>query len=174
MANFATFDTFVSSTYGQTIGEGECWDYINLLWSHLGSKYWTYPPSDPQATNHGVKWGWLNTDARTANTITHLTQVPSLSNIKRGDIIVTSTGTYGHAGYANENYNGSGFLMVYSQNYSTPSVTLDSLDMTNFVGAWRYDAWNVQPPSPTFSIKRKRRFPFVLYARKLDEKRRGL
>lgn len=170
---YSSFNTFIANTLGQTIGEGECWDYINLIWSYLGSKYWTYPPSDPEATNHGVKYGWINTDARSANTITHLTQVPNLTDVKRGDIVVISDGTYGHAGYASTDYNGSGYLDLYSQNWQGHYVTLDTLSMANFLGAWRYDGWNTDPPSPT-PTSRSSKFPFVLYARKLRGRQRGL
>lgn len=164
--DFSSFNAFISSTAGETIGQGECWDYINLLWSHLGSRYWTYPPDDPEATNHGVKWGWLNTDARAANTIYHLTPIYNLNNIKRGDVVVWSYGTYGHAGFANEDYNGSGYLETYSQNYSGQLVTLDNINTATFLGAWRYDEWN-QPTPPVPTARKK--FPWVLYARKIRD-----
>ena len=170
MVDFTTFDSFINSTLGETIGEGECWDYINLLWSHLGSRYYTYPPSDPSSTNHGVKWGWINEEARAANTITHLTQITSLSNVKRGDVIVISDGEYGHAAFAAEDYQGTGYLSFYSQNYNwIEEVRLDiNVSMANFLGAWRYDAWQT-PPHPV--AETKKRFPWVLYARKLRESR---
>lgn len=173
MAVFTTFNDFIDSTNGQTIGAGECWDYVNLLWSHLGGRYYTYPPSDPSATNHGIKWGWLNTQARDANTIPHLTQVTNLNDIKRGDIVITSGGEFGHGGFANTDYNGSGSLALYSQNYAGRRyVGLDNNDMSTFIGAWRYDAWNDTPPQPpTPTSKRKGDFPWVLYARKLRERR---
>ena len=172
MAVFTSFDDFVDSTLGQTIGQGECWDYINLLWDYLGGVYYTYPPSDPSSTNHGVKWGWINTEARSANTINHLTQVPNLTDVKRGDIVVTSGGTYGHAGYAKDDYNGTGFLQLYSQNFNgVRYVTLDTNNMSTFVGAWRYDAWQPPvPPTPTPTSNRESNFPWVLYARKLRSK----
>lgn len=169
---YSSFDNFISATLGQTIGDGECWDYINLIWDHLGSKYWTYPPSDPSATNHGVKYGWIDTDARAANTITHLSQIGSLANVKRGDIVVISQGTYGHAGFAATDYDGSGSLAMYSQNWAGRYVTLDNINMSTFLGAWRYDAWNITPPTPT--ITGKSNFKWVLYAKKLREKRNGL
>ena len=172
MAVFTTFNDFINSTVGQTIGAGECWDYVNLLWTHLGGRYYTYPPSDPSATNHGIKWGWLNTQARDANTVPHLRQVTRLSDIKRGDIVITSGGEYGHGGFANENYNGSGRLALYSQNYNgVRYVTLDNNDMSTFAGAWRYDAWNNTPPTPTPSSRGKSKFNWVLYARKLRNNR---
>lgn len=173
MAVFTTFDSFISSTYGQTIGEGECWDYINLLWAHLGSKYYTYPPSDPSSTNHGVKWGWVNSEARRANTITHLIQIVSLDDVKRGDIVVTSGGVFGHAGFADEDYNGSGYLQLYSQNYNNAQkfVTKDNNNMSTFAGAWRYDEWNGAPPTPPPLRLSSSRFPWVLYARRLNNNR---
>ena len=172
MYDFSTFDNFITTTVGETIGEGECWDYINLIWNHLGTKYWTYPPDDPTSTNHGVKWGWILEDVRTLNTIEHLTQIPNLNDVKRGDIIIISNGTFGHAGYAGENYNGSGSLWIYSQNWQGHYVTYDLISMSSFLGAWRYDAWNNIPPTP--STIQKSNFKWVLYARKLRDKRNGM
>lgn len=172
MYNFDTFQAFIQSTNGQPIGTGECWDYVNLLWNHLGSRYYTYPPSNPSSTNHGVKWGWINLEARTANTINHLTQITSLAYIKAGDVVITSGGEFGHAGFADETYNGSGYLYMYSQNYAgRRSVGRDYVDVSTFVGAWRYDAWN-QPQPPTITSKTSRKpFNWAIYARKLREKR---
>ena len=175
MYNFTSFDAFISSTNGQTIGDGECWDYINLVWNHLGSKYWTYPPSDPSATNHGVKWGVLNSDARNANIITHLTYISDKTQVKRGDIVVSTDGTYGHAGFINENYNSdpSHSYGLYTQNYAgRRSVALDHYDLHDFGGAFRYDAWTQPtPPTPTPAVTKPKRkgFKWVLYANKLRQ-----
>lgn len=166
MYDFSTFDNFISSTNGQTIGEGECWDYINLIWNHLGSKYWTYPPSDPSATNHGVKWGVLNVDALAANKISGLTFIGDKTQLKRGDIVITTGGTYGHGGFITEDYIGERNYSFYSQNYAgRRSVGLDNYSLSDFGGAFRYDAWNETPPTPTPTTRSN--FPWVLYARKL-------
>lgn len=168
--DFSSFDNFIASTLGETIGDGECWDYINLLWNYLGSKYWTYPPSDPSATNHGVKYGWINTDARNANTISHLTQVQNLIDIKKGDVVVISQGTYGHAGFAKQGVINN-TLELYSQNWQHRYVTLDNVSMATFLGGWRYDAWQETPPTPSVrAIARSQKFKWALYARKLREK----
>jgi len=175
MAVFTTFNDFINSTNGQTIGAGECWNYINLLWTHLGSVYYTYPPSDPSSTNHGVKWGWLNSEARAANTIPHLTQIINLNDVKRGDIVITYGGEFGHAGFADEDYNGSGYLQLYSQNYNgRRSVGRDNNNMATFAGAWRYDEWGSTPPTPPTPGRAKSNFKWVLYARKLNQKRNGM
>ena len=97
--DYSSFDNFIATTNGKTIGAGECWDYVNLVWSHLGRRYYTYPPSNPSATNHGIKWGVLNAEARQANTINHLTYISDKTQLKRGDIVITTGGTYGHGGF---------------------------------------------------------------------------
>lgn len=170
MYDFSSFDSFIATTNGQTIGQGECWDYINLIWDHLGSRYYTYPPSDPSSTNHGVKWGVLNAEALAANQISGLTYISDKTQLKRGDIVVSTDGTFGHAGFINQDYNvltlNYGF---YTQNYAgRRSVALDTYTLNDFGGAFRYDAW-VQPTPPTPPFRRGK-FPWVLYARKLREK----
>lgn len=173
MYDFSTFDNFIATTNGLHIGNGECWDYINLLWDYLGSKYWTYPPSDPSATNHGVKWGWIDSEARAANTITHITQVASLSDVKKGDCVIISDGTYGHAGFASADYDGSGYISMYSQNYNwVEIVKLDTIGMSGFLGAFRYDGWYIPPTPPTPTVQKK--FPWYIYAKKITNKRIGL
>lgn len=169
MYNFDTFNNFIASTNGRTIGAGECWDYVNLIWNHLGSRYWTYPPSDPTATNHGVKWGVLNADALSANRIAGLTYISDKALLKRGDIVVSTDGDFGHAGFIDSDYSGEHNYNFYTQNYAgRRSVALDTYDLHDFGGAFRYDAWNPIPPEPTQTASN---FKWVLYARKLREKR---
>lgn len=169
MYDFTTFDSFISTTNGQTIGQGECWDYINLIWSHLGSRYYTYPPSDPSATNHGVKWGVLNAEALAANQITGLTYISDKTQLKRGDIVVSTDGEFGHAGFINEDYSGDRTYGLYTQNYAgRRSVALDYYTLNDFGGAFRYDDWNQPTPTPT-SVRTN--FPWVLYTRKLRNRR---
>lgn len=171
MYDFSSFDAFISTTNGETIGEGECWDYINLIWNHLGSKYYTYPPSDPTATNHGVKWGVLNAEALSANQISGLTYITDKTQIKRGDIVVSTDGTFGHAGFINSDYSGEHNYGFYTQNYAgRRSVALDTYDLHDFGGAFRYNAWQTTPILTSGAIPRKP-FKWVLYARKLRNQR---
>ena len=166
MYDFTSFDTFIATTNGQQIGLGECWDYINLIWDHLGSKYWTYPPNDPTATNHGVKWGVLNSDALAANQIDGITYISSKALIKRGDIVITSGGEFGHAGFITSDFTGEGTYQFYTQNYAgRRTVGLDSYDLTEFAGAFRYNAWH--PTGGAVNIPERKPFKWVLYARKL-------
>lgn len=166
MHNFSTFDNFIISTNGQTIGAGECWDYIELVWKHLGGRYYTYPPSDPSSTNHGVKWGVLNAEALAANIIDGLTYISDKTQLKRGDIVITTDSEFGHAGFINSDYSGEHNYDFYSQNYnSRRSVALDTYDLHDFGGAFRYNDWNTTPPIPSFTTKSN--FPWVLFSRKI-------
>ena len=171
MYDFSTFDAFIQTTNGRIIGSGECWDYINLIWNHLGSRYYTYPPSDPSATNHGVKWGVLNAEALSANQIAGLTYISDKTQLKRGDIVVSTDGTYGHAGFINEDWNGDRTYAIYSQNYNgRRSVALDFYNLHDFGGAFRYNDW--QHPEP---LRHKRsHFKWALYARRLRNRRKGI
>lgn len=172
MYDFTTFDSFISTTNGRTIGNGECWDYINLAWTHLGSRYWTYPPGNPGATNHGVKWGVLNADALSANQIPGLTYISDKTQLKRGDIVVSTDGEYGHAGFINEDWSGDKTYALYTQNYAgRRSVALDFYTLRDFGGAFRLNEWQPPvPPTPGYTSPSK--FPWVLYARKLRNRNR--
>lgn len=170
MYDFSTFDNFITSTNGRTIGAGECWDYIELIWAHLGGRYYTYPPSDPTSTNHGVKWGVVNAEALAANKINGLTYISDKTELKRGDIVVSTDGEYGHAGFINSDYSGEHNYGFYTQNYAgRRSVALDTYDLHDFGGAFRYNDWNVTPPTPPVTAT-KSKFKWVLYARKIRER----
>lgn len=172
--DYTTFDTFIATTNGTTIGNGECWDYVNLVWSHLGSRYYTYPPSNPSATNHGIKWGVLNNEARNANTINHLTYISDKTQLKRGDIVITTSGTYGHGGFMDEDWSGNKKYHIYSQNYAgRRKVGRDYYNLNDFGGAFRYDAWESSPPvPPTPTRTKKSNFKWVLYSRKFRHGKR--
>lgn len=175
MYDYSSFDIFINSTNGRTIGTGECWDYINLIWSHLGGRYYTYPPSNPSATNHGVKWGVINSEALTANIISGLIYISDKTLIQRGDIVVSTDGTYGHAGFINENYNSdpNHVYGIYTQNYAgRRSVALDHYDLHDFGGAFRYTDWNGQPVPPSHPVRKH--FKWVLMRRRLNQMRNNI
>ena len=50
-------------------------------------------------------------------------------------------------------------------------VTIDNMNVTKFLGAFRYKGWET-PPTPIYLPHAKHKFNWVLYAEKLRNKRR--
>ena len=168
MYDFSTFDNFIASTVGQTIGGGDAVDYVNLIWDFLGSQYYTYPPSDPSATDHSIKWGVLNAEALQANKIPGISFISNINQVKRGDIVILTGQVTGHGGFINEDYQGTGIYNMYSQNVNGLNyVVLEGFDLQDFGGAFRFQNWNPNPPIP---VHNRNRFPWVLYAERLRKK----
>jgi len=97
---------------------------------------------------------WEVVSARTYNAGSEYDLIGNKTQIKRGDMIVWSMNTrWGHIGFADEDYNGSGYIKVLGQNQkgdgSGYPFTVISLSLATFLGAFRYKPWAVQPePEP--------------------------
>lgn len=177
-----TYDQWRANTIGNEYNlDGQhgcqCWDYASLFWRNVG-----FPAGYPQ-TGNGYAYGcW--TLRRTINAGDKFDLIELLSQVKKGDIVVLDQGRYtgddaGHIAFADEDYQGGNTLRLVGQNQEHPSATLgykvtaDNMSMTKFLGAFRYKGWN-QPTPPTPTNRKKSRFPFVLYSRKLNQQRNGI
>jgi len=174
----STYDEWRSNTIGNEYDvDGyygcQCWDYASLFWYNAG--FGTgYPLTGP---NHSAYECW--SVSREANKGNEFDLIYDKTQIKRGDIIVidgTSTFENGHITFADEDYNGTDSIWCVGQNQGgTPSpgggtaVTRNQVYLTNFLGAFRYKPWE-GPTPPTPSTKRNK-FPWVLYARRLNYRR---
>lgn len=182
--NISTYEQFRADVLlraGQGLGydvDGyygyQCWDLAAELWMNIAefqdSQLW--PKTGPELS---AKECW--TISRTVNAGNSFTLVYSLSDVKRGDVIVldaSSISENGHIAYADENYNGSTTMLLLGQNQVDPSLTLGhiptvtNLSVSAFLGAFRYNEWTPIPPTPpTPTNARNGKFPWVLYARKL-------
>lgn len=174
----ATYNEWRSNTIGNEYDlDGaygcQCWDYASLFWRNVGFGV-GYPQTGP---NLYASECW--TVSREINKGDKFDLIYSLSEIKQGDILVfegTSSNPPGHITFADENYNGSGSIWCVGQNQGgTPSpsggtpVTRNQLPTPQFLGAFRYKGWEVEPPTP--SGRGKPSFKWVLYARKLNQNR---
>lgn len=185
-----TYDSWKSAVLGNGYdADGyygdQCWDLVAEFWFNVG-----FPTGYPQTgPNQYAYECWTNSrDANSSyNGTTYFNQITSISNIKRGDVLVwngTSSFPSGHIGFADEDYNGSGYIKILAQNQgstgtptpipnpsggTTSNVT--TLPVSNFLGAFRYVEWGPTPPVPTVS---KPHFKWPLYARKLRNRRNGL
>ena len=164
----------------------QCWDLASILWWNIG-----FPQNYPlTGSNHAAYECWTVNRNNNAsyNNVTYFDLVYNLSDVKRGDIIVldaTSTNPAGHIALADEDYNGTTTLRCLGQNQGggTPvpaggqtaniqNIILTPQNWGAFLGAFRYRAWQQTPPTPTPTSTGN--FNFVLYARKLRERRNML
>lgn len=121
------------------------------------------------------------TVSRNANAGTSFSLIYSLSDVKRGDIIVigaSAISNTGHIAFADEDYNGTTQMDLLGQNQVNPSPTyghiptVTNLSVSAFLGAFRYNAWQTGPtPHGVSTIPVSSKFPWVLYARKLRGRR---
>ena len=160
----------VDGTYGY-----QCWDLAAELWMHIqefeDGNLW--PKTGPQLYAEEI---W--TVSRTQNAGSSFDLINSIFELKRGDVIVLGVSpisSTGHIAFCDENYSGS-LMRLLGQNQVNPSITLGHiptvtpLDISAFLGGFRYKAWNNRPP---IHLRKKSKFPWVLYGKKLRNKRNG-
>lgn len=164
----------------------QCWDLCAEFWYNVGFPQ-GYPHTGP---NHSAYECWtVSKDANCSyNGTTYFDQINSINDVKQGDILVWNQhGEYtaGHIAFADEDYDGSGTIAVLGQNQGsggTPppvsnpaggtTANVKRLSTNYFLGAFRYKEWEQPvPPTPTTT---KKKFPWVLYARKLNQNRNGM
>lgn len=156
----------------------QCWDYASLFWRNVG-----FPVGYPLTGPLGYAYECWSVN-RNVNAGTTFDLINNKSSIQEGDIIVLDAGPLnpaGHIAFADEDYNGTDYIYAIGQNQGgepdpsggTP-VTRNQIGLDRFLGAFRYKAWHTTPPVPTLAGGVKKRFPWVLYTRKLNQKRGGL
>lgn len=154
----------------------QCWDLAAELWQNIG-----FGTGYPQTgANSYAMECWTNPTSRANNTGTVFTQVTNITDLKRGDVIVignSPVSTTGHIAFCDENYNGTTQMKLLGQNQVNPSPTLGhiptvtELDISAFLGAFRYKAWS---QAGVTRIRKVKHFPWAIYARRLREKRNNM
>lgn len=147
----------------------QCWDLAAELWMNTpefeDGNLW--PKTGP---NLSAEECW--TVSKDINKGNSFTLINSLSDVRRGDIVVignSAISSTGHIAFADENYNGTTDMYLLGQNQVNPSPTVGhiptvtQLSVSNFLGAFRYKAWS----GKLSFIPKRQKFPWVLYARKL-------
>lgn len=171
---YSTYDIFRNYVNGNGFNwDGEygdqCWDGVQLLYGQVGQILYT-------GINNRASECWTNTTSRALNGSGEFYIVNGKENIKKGDVIVFDRNTdwthsAGHIGFADEDYNGTNYINLLSQNYRNASATygspfsIDNVSLTPFLGIFRFTPW--QQPVPPTPTEEKKGFPWVLYARKL-------
>lgn len=178
--DITSYDSFRSATLGNGYNVDnahgfQCWDLGAELWGNTGNYSYPYLSTGNTGYAYGI---WL---AREVNAGNDFTLIYNVEDVKRGDMIVLDRGRFagddsGHNGFADEDYNGTNTIQMLGQNQENPNpttghvTTIDSMNITKFLGAFRYKAWNETPPTPPIT-RSKGSFKWVLYARKLNQMR---
>lgn len=122
----------------------QCWDYGSLL-------YWQYGLT-LQTGNATAYSCW--TMRRQANSQGPFKAIEGKQNIRRGDMLVFNKGggsTNGHVAFADEDYNGSGYIYIVGQNQGgyNGNVNRTKRSLTYFLGIFRNTRWTSSPTPPT-------------------------
>ena len=181
----STYDEWRSNTIGVAYNPdhfagAQCWDYIAELYFNLG--FGTgYPHTGPNLAAYECWTVSRYQNLGTQSIGQKFELVELLATVKRGDIVVLNQGrfpgdTTGHIAFADEDYDGSGQMWLLGQNQVNPNPTTGSpvartrMSVTAFLGAFRNKEWQTTPTPTT----QKSKFPWVLYARKLNKSRRNI
>lgn len=170
----SSYNAFRSATMGKAYDVdgsygAQCWDFASIFY------YSAFNKTGMPATGNGYAYGCWTLE-KAANTLSGLTQVTNLKDVKRGDLIVLNKGRYsgddtGHIAFADQNYTGSDTLVLLGQNQVDPSaivghaVTSTPINCSAFLGGWRYDKWNATPepePGPA-KAKKKHHYPWAIF-----------
>ena len=154
----------------------QCWDLCAELWMNIpafqNGQLW--PKTGP---NSAAMECW--TVSRYQNAGTEFDLINGITELKRGDVIVigpSAISSVGHIAFCDEDYNGTTTMNLLGQNQVNPSVyyghipTVTTLNISAFLGAFRYKAWETTPPTP--SSDARSHFKWVLYANKLRNRNR--
>lgn len=148
----------------------QCVDMPKLLTYNAGrpSPYWK---SDPDGYAYE---GWTVESNREYNAGDLFDLVYNKADVIKGDLVVlnnTSSNPYGHIAFADSDWDANTTsAILLGQNQENPSAisghynTLTEVNVSTFLGAFRFKRW-IGPVPPTPSATKKK-FPWVLYAQR--------
>lgn len=158
ITSYATFKSQVNGNGYDIDGYygAQCWDGVDLLWRNL--------PDNPRTFKLGPQgWAyeaWAIPSSRIDNAGNEFDLIYSIDDVIQGDVLVFGIGGWvgeaGHVAFADEDYQGGNYINCLGQNqgggipFSTGGAcfNVQNLYFTNFLGAFRYKAWQSTPPTP--------------------------
>lgn len=154
----------------------QCWDLCAEFWWNIGFPQ-GYPITGPNSYASEC-WTVNRETNKSYNGTQYFDLIYNATDIKRGDVVVFA-GSPGHIGFADSDYTGGTYISILGQNQGssgTPTpiphpnggttANVTNLNASSILGAFRYREWGGGPTPPTPTRKRGK-FPWVLYARKL-------
>lgn len=147
----------------------QCWDLAAELWMSIAefqdSQLW--PKTGP---NLYASECW--TVSRVQNAGNSFDLITDITQLKRGDVIVIGSSAIsatGHIAYCDTDWQGQYTMDLLGQNQVNPDPyyghipTVTNLNISNFLGAFRYKAWE----QPTPIEKKEHKFPWFIYNNRL-------
>lgn len=152
----------------------QCVDMAKLLAGNAGRAF-PYWKSDPDGYAYE---GWTVTSNREYNAADYFDLVYNKADVKEGDLVViqaTTSNPYGHIAFATTDWTAlTNEAFLLGQNQVNPSATVGHpntitlINVSSFLGAFRFRAWQPTPPPPATT---ETKFNWALYARKLRQNR---
>ena len=148
--DISTPQTFKNATYGQCIDTdghygSQCWDLANLFWQNAAGRTLS-------TCGTGAAKGTLNCWEQNAGD--EFVMVWDPTQIKTGDIVVFTNGTFGHIGMAMGSYN-NGYVALLGTNQGGAScqgggaaANIINISLKSFGGAFRYKGYIEPEPEP--------------------------
>lgn len=194
MANYYGYQTVNISSYTAfrtaIMGNGydcdqnfgaQCIDLFMLLNYNIGN--YSSPPYCKAEPNGYAYELWTDPTSRAYNASTNYDLITSVTQLKRGDMIVTGATAEvptGHNAFCDADYSAErGYIPIVGQNqggtpFPTGGAVTNTINWyyTDFLGAFRLKAWHTTPPTPPYASRGhgKSHFPWVIYANKLRNK----
>lgn len=148
MAKWNTPQGFLEATLGKSydmdgVYGKQCWDYMDFFWlKQVGRTLVTKPGGNGTARDC-----W--TVSRKVNAGSEFSLVTSKSQLKVGDVVVFNGGKFGHIGMVYAVKTAGVTVVIQGQNQGTikSKVTRVTLNLGDFLGAFRFKAWHTKKQS---------------------------
>lgn len=150
---YGSYDEFKNAVLGKGfdvdgVYDFQCWDGACLLWMQIGRWLST-------GGTGAARGCWTN--AKEENAGSDFELIYDKSQIRRGDVVVFGMGTFGHIGFADQDYQNTAYITLLGQNQGgTPKGTYGAgfnvvnVSLNSFLGAFRFKNWQSSPePTPT-------------------------
>jgi hypothetical protein len=147
--SISSYDSFRAAVINKSFDidgyyDAQCWDGAALLWQQLGRSLST-------GGTGAAKGCW--TVARTSNAGSDFDLITNFSDLKRGDVIVFGSGTYGHIAFVDQ----VSPLRILGQNQTGTGngapFNVINASSSGFLGAFRYKKWNTTTTTTTTTQK---------------------
>lgn len=150
MAKWSTANQFLTETLGKSYDMDrypknqpyQCWDYADYFWVNQVGR----PLITKAGGNGSAKDCW--NISRTTNAGKEFDLVTDKNKLKIGDWCIFGGGSNGHVGIVKSIVRTGQLVVLQGENQGSIKVNAINYSLGNFLGAFRYKAWNKATPTP--------------------------